>query len=77
MLFRSYHYLKTQSPYVIGDSVEGRIYEISGNFGVFVAVDDRYSALIPKKDAQGSYEVGQKLKLRVCLLYTSTDWCSR
>ena len=60
-----YHYLKTQSPYVIGDSVEGRIYEISGNFGVFVAVDDRYSALIPKKDAQGSYEVGQKLKLRV------------
>ena len=58
-----YHYLKTQSPYVIGDSVEGRIYEISGNFGVFVAVDDRYSALIPKKDAQGSYEVGQKLKM--------------
>ncbi|MCF0122290.1 MAG: RNA-binding protein [Lachnospiraceae bacterium] len=60
-----YHYLKTKSSYVIGDSVEGRVYEISDNFGVFVAVNDRYSALIPKKDAQGSYVVGQKLKLRV------------
>ena len=60
-----YHYLKTNSPYVIGDSVEGRVYEISENFGVFVAVDDQYSALIPRKDAQGSFQVGQKLKLRV------------
>ena len=38
-----YHFLKTNSPYVVGDIVKGRIYEISGNFGVFVAVDDRYS----------------------------------
>ncbi len=37
-----YHFLKTNSPYVVGDIVKGRIYEISGNFGVFVAVDDRY-----------------------------------
>ena len=38
-----YHYLKTNSPYVIGDEVEGRVYEISDNFGVFVAVADEYS----------------------------------
>ena len=43
-----YPYLKTQSPYVVEDQVEGRIYEISDNFGVFVAVDDQYSGLIPK-----------------------------
>ncbi len=53
-----YHYLKTNSPYVIGDEVEGRVYEISDNFGVFVAVADEYSGLIPKQEAQGSYCVG-------------------
>ena len=36
-----YHYLSTRTPYVPGDSVKGRVYEISGNFGVFVAVDDK------------------------------------
>ena len=41
-----YHYLSTRTPYVPGDMVKGRVYEISGNFGVFVAVDDKYSALI-------------------------------
>ncbi|HIU74453.1 MAG TPA: S1 RNA-binding domain-containing protein [Candidatus Pelethocola excrementipullorum] len=60
-----YHYLKTRPPYVIGDMVEGTIYEISQNFGAFVAVDDQYSGLIPKKEAQASYKVGQKLSLRV------------
>lgn len=60
-----YHHLKTGSPYVIGDMVEGTIYEISENFGVFVAVDNQYSGLIPKKEAQGGYKVGQKLSLRV------------
>ncbi|MCH1981667.1 S1-like domain-containing RNA-binding protein [Ruminococcus sp. OA3] len=60
-----YHYLKTNSPYVIGDEAEGRVYEISDNFGVFVAVDDQYSGLIPKQEAQGTYRVGDTLKLRV------------
>lgn len=60
-----YHYLHTNSPYVVGDSVEGTVYEISDNFGVFVAVDDQYSALIPKKEAQGRYRVGDVLNCRV------------
>ena len=60
-----YHYLKKESPYQRGDQVEGRVYEISDNFGVFVAVDDQYSGLIPKREAQGEYHVGDVLKLRV------------
>lgn len=60
-----YPYLKKQSPYQIGDEVTGRVYEISRNFGVFVAVEDRYSALIPKKDAQGHFVPGEIRKLRV------------
>ena len=59
-----YPYLKTQPPYVVEDQVEGRIYEISKNFGAFVAVDDRYSGLIPKREAQADYHVGQELECR-------------
>lgn len=60
-----YHYLETQSPYKAGDMVKGRVYETSKNFGVFVAVDDRYSALIPKSEAQGNYRINEILDLRV------------
>ena len=48
-----YHYLKKESPYEKGDHVTGRIYEISNNFGAFVAVDDCYSGLIPKRTLSG------------------------
>lgn len=60
-----YHYLEKKSPYQINDMVEGYVYEISDNFGVFVAVDWKYTGLIPKKEAQANYKVGQILKLRV------------
>ena len=60
-----YHYLSTRTPYVPGDMVKGRVYEISGNFGVFVAVDDKYSALIPAREATGKYRPGAILDLRV------------
>ena len=42
-----YHLLSTDSPYKKGDTVTGRVYEFSENFGTFVAVDDKYSARIP------------------------------
>lgn len=54
-----YHYLSTRTPYVTGDSVKGRVYEISDRFGVFVAVDDKYSALIPAREASGKYRPGR------------------
>lgn len=60
-----YPYLSKESPYKAGDQARGRVYEISDNFGVFVAVDDRYSALIPAREAQGKYRVGQLLKVRI------------
>ena len=60
-----YHYLQTDSPYSVGDMVRGRVYELSKNFGVFVAVDDKYSALIPRKDAQGEFHPGQILTVRI------------
>lgn len=60
-----YPYLFTDSPYKEGDQVRGRVYEISERFGIFVAVDDRYSGLIPRQEAQGKYRVGDVLSLRV------------
>lgn len=60
-----YHYLRTDSPYAEGDEVTGVVYEISDNFGVFVAVDYKYSALIPKQEAQGNYKAGDELNCRV------------
>ena len=60
-----YEHLRTDSPYKKDDMVTGRIYEISDNFGVFVAVDDQYSGLIPKTEAQGQYRPGEKVSCRV------------
>lgn len=60
-----YENLRTDSPYKKDDKVTGRVYEISDNFGAFVAVDNRYSALIPKKEQYGKIEVGEDITARV------------
>ena len=60
-----YDMLDTDSPYQKDDMVEGIIYDTSNEFGVFVAVDNRYSALIPKKEAYGKLKVGQVVRARV------------
>ena len=61
-----YEKLSTDSPYQKDDHVEGIVYERSDNFGVFVAVDNKYSALIPKREAYGGHlQVGDKVQARV------------
>lgn len=60
-----YHYLLKDSHYRMDDTVEGTLYEISGNFGAFVAVDDKYSGLIPKREFVKDIPVGSTVKARV------------
>ena len=63
-----YEQLRTDSPYKKDDKVTGRIYEISKNFGAFVAVDDCFSALIPKKELFGATvqtQIGEQVTARV------------
>ena len=60
-----YEYLKKESPYKKEDTVKGVIYEVSKNFGAFVAVDNMYSALIPAKEFHGEYEIGDVVEARV------------
>lgn len=60
-----YPYLRKDSPYQKDDKVTGHIYEISQNFGAFVAIDDCYSALIPKKEMPKDLKVGDVVHARV------------
>lgn len=60
-----YHYLELGSSYVKDDTVRGTVYEIIEQMGAFVAVDDRYSALIPKKELYGDIKVGDVVTARV------------
>lgn len=60
-----YPYLQQNSPYQQEDRVQGTVYEISENFGAFVAVDDIYSGLIPKKEMYGEVQIGQQITARV------------
>ena len=60
-----YKYLLDKSPYSKDDKVIGTVYELSDNFGAFVAVDDIYSGLIPKKEMYGNIEIGSTVNARV------------
>lgn len=60
-----YPWLSADSPYQKGDVVTGTVYETSDNYGRFVAVDDRYSGLIPKKELVRDLAVGDRVQARV------------
>lgn len=60
-----YENLLSQSPYQKGDRVTGRAYASSNEFGIFVAVDNQYSALIPRKECFGRVELGEDVSARV------------
>ena len=60
-----YNLLSTESNYKKGDHVHGRIYEILDSFGAFVAVDDRYSALIPHNEMTRELHVLDEIDARI------------
>ena len=60
-----YQNLRADSTYKKDDQVTGRVYTISEEFGAFVAVDNIYSALIPKKEMYGQVRAGEDITARV------------
>lgn len=60
-----YDLLQTDSPYKEGDRVEGRVYEFSDNFGTFLAVDDKYSAMIPRHEDTRNLHIGDVIEAKV------------
>lgn len=60
-----YPYLRTDSAYQKEERVSGIVYQISENFGAFVAVDGMFSGLIPKKELYGTVNIGDTVEARV------------
>lgn len=60
-----YRFLSCDSGYKTDDYVDGFIYEISDRFGAFVAVDDKYSALIPANTLHSKVKAGDRINARV------------
>ncbi|MDR7871216.1 MAG: S1-like domain-containing RNA-binding protein [Tissierellaceae bacterium] len=57
--------LRTDSEYKENNLAKGTIYSINKNIGAFVAVDDKYDGLIPKRELFGIYEVGDIIEVRI------------
>lgn len=60
-----YDYLSSSSPYGEGDSVTGIVHEFNPELGAFVAVDNKYTALIPKREIHSKIIVGDVISGRV------------
>lgn len=60
-----YHLLSNESPYEKEDKVTGIIYDSSDEYGLFVAVDGKYSARIAPKEMFGRLNVGDTIQARV------------
>ena len=60
-----YDLLRTDSKYEKDSSVTGTVYELSDNFGAFIAVDNIYSALIPRNELFKRVYIGERIHARV------------
>lgn len=60
-----YDLLSTDSTYKKDDMVDGIVYEGIDSYGVFVAVDNKYSAMLPKNELFTSVKVGDTIHARV------------
>ena len=60
-----YDLLSTNSHYKKGDMVSGIVYDIIDAFGTFVAVDNMYSALIPRNQLFNPLNIGDRIQARV------------
>lgn len=58
-------YLKAADIYPRDAMVTGTVYEVHDEIGVFVAVDNMYYGLIPKKEVKTNYRVGDTVTARV------------
>lgn len=59
------NFLRNDSTYKPNDWVQATIYNLNDDLGAFVAVDNKYEGLIPRKELLGVYVEGEELKVRV------------
>lgn len=63
-----YDKLSVRTPYQKDDRVRGMVYELNEKIGAFVAVDGKYSALVPKKELVRELSLGEEISARVLLV---------
>jgi len=60
-----YSRLSLLPPYQKDDMVKGTVYQVHEQFGAYVAVDNKYSALVPKKELHRELKPGEEIEARV------------
>lgn len=60
-----YDYLSGNAPYQKDDRVDGIVYETIEEFGTYVAVDNIYSAMIPRREVVNILRPGTRVNARV------------
>lgn len=60
-----YDKLQTNSPYKKDDLVTGNVYDMIDTFGAFVAVDNKFSAMIPNNELFKTIKIGDTIEGRV------------
>lgn len=60
-----YSRLSLLPPYQRDDMVNGTVYQVHEQFGAYVAVDNKYSALVPKKELFCELKPGDEIEARV------------
>ena len=60
-----YSRLSLLPPYQKDDMVKGTVYQVHEQFGAYVAVDNKYSALVPKKELHKELKAGDEIEARV------------
>lgn len=60
-----YSRLSLLTPYQKDDMVKGTVYQVHEQFGAYVAVDNKYSALVPKKELHTELKAGDCIEARV------------
>lgn len=62
---RVYDYLTCATEYVKDSAVSGTVIRINPDFGIYVAVDNKYFGMVPKNEAFGRINVGDVIHGRV------------
>lgn len=62
---RIYGRLSADTPYVKDDMVKGVVYDVKKDYGVFVAVDNKYYGLVPPPEVLREYHIGEEVEGRV------------
>lgn len=58
---RLFDYLRTDSPYQVGEKTIGTVYLVHNELGIFIAVDDQYAGMIYRKNTCDIPAVGDRI----------------